>query len=372
MNNQDTTSGAPEPITEIPDEAICKLSHAQMLQQPATVRMRWFYLLQVKHRELERVVKDLLELLEDHNDVKIVSIIGMTGVGKTTLATRLLNSLVDRYTADAPAHHHPVIYISAPANGERSLSWKMMYRRILEAGNEPNIDSKRAGWVTPGEMKSHQGTRLSVAHMRELVESMLRHRNVRVLVIDEALHLLRFDAYAAIMDTLKSLADIAPTKLLLIGTHQIADLMIEYGQVARRSEIIHYRRYKVEQEQQETFTEDEAEYIRQLEKFQRNWPCAQVPNLVAIWRPLMRSTLGSIGMTKSTLLRLASLQMSTQGEVLLKTHLNKALKSPSSLRIIEAEAIDGERKLGGACYGDGLVDAGVALELLGPTEAVHA
>ena len=173
------------------------------------------------------------------------------------------------------------------------------------------------------------------------------------------------------MDTLKSLADVASTKLLLIGTYQIADLMIEYAQVARRSEIIHYRRYKVSPLSTSELTEDEAEYIRQLEKFQRNWPCRKAPNLASIWRPLMLSSLGSIGLTKAILLRLASLQMSTEGELLLKSHLAKAIKGPSSLRVIEEETAEGESKLTGACYGDGTVDDDLELSML-KEEVLHA
>src|SRR5690606_18730848 len=106
--------------------------------------------------------------------------------------------------------------VSAPASGEKSLSWRMLYRRILEAGEEPEIDYKRLSTVTDGELRSHRGSRQSVASLRVYVEKMLRHRKVRALIVDEALHLLRFSDYSAIMDTLKSLADIGDTKLVLI------------------------------------------------------------------------------------------------------------------------------------------------------------
>jgi hypothetical protein len=371
MNDYDNQTDACTEEERQRDERIRALSHTEMLKQPPDVRMRWFYLFQVGHRELNAAVMSLMELLEQDNEVKIISVIGMTGIGKTTLATQILGKLMARYATSALPHHHSVVYVRAPANGEKSISWKTLYRRMLIAGNEPSVDLKRLTPVSPGEERSLKGTRHSVAHMREMVEAMLLHRKVKVLVIDEALHLLRFDAYAAIMDTLKSLADVASTKLLLIGTYQIADLMIEYAQVARRSEIIHYRRYKVSPSPTSELTEDEAEYIRQLEKFQRNWPCVKAPNLASIWRPLMLSSLGSIGLTKAILLRLASLQMSTEGELLLKSHLGKAIKGPSSLRVIEEETAEGESKLEGACYGDGTVDDDLELPML-EGEALHA
>ncbi|PHN95791.1 hypothetical protein CSC81_18645, partial [Tenacibaculum discolor] len=94
------------------------------------------------------------------------------------------------------------------------------------------------------------------------------------------------------MDTLKSLAYAHPdTKLVLIGTHKIADLMIQYGQVARRSEIIHFKRYKLTSKEGAKQTPDELAYIDQLKKFESIWPCNEVPNLQIAWRHLMAASL---------------------------------------------------------------------------------
>lgn len=339
------------------DEVIWQTPYAEMLKQSRHFRMRWFNQLQLCHRELERVVGDLLELMDPNNEVKIVSIIGMTGIGKTTLANELNRLLDCHYGPSATADQCPVLHVSAPANGEKSLSWRMLYRRILEAGGEPEIDHKRPSKVSNGELRGIRGDRQSVASLRGHVEKMLRHRKVRALIIDEALHLLRFSEYSAIMDTLKSLADIGDTKLVLIGTHQIADLMIEYGQVVRRSEIVHYRRYQVNPKPGKPQTADELEYCMQLQKFQDQWPCRQRPNLVAIWRSLMLASLGSIGLTKGMLLKLLTLQLATEDEHLEKDFFTKVIKGQKSQEILEREALEGEAKLTGACYGDGKLSA---------------
>lgn len=225
--------------TFMTDEYLMSLNREQILELPTQSRMRWFSLLQVEHTELVRVIDQLEELLDPENEVKIISIIGPTGIGKTTLAKTILTKLVNGASVNRKAHEVPVVYVCAPANGEKSMSWKALYRRIKIASGELYVDMQRPVEVRDGELHALRSQRQSLAHLREELEIVIKHRNVRVLVIDEAMHLLRFNENTSIMDTLKSLADIHQTKLVLIGTYQIAPLMIEYGQLARRSAILH-------------------------------------------------------------------------------------------------------------------------------------
>ena len=357
MNLVDLHEAATKPEPLDADDRLRGMSRDVVIGLEPLLRLRWFYLVQVRHVELQRVTEDLMELLEPNNEVKIVSIIGMTGIGKTTLAGTLLNSLLVRFGAGATPSDIPVIYVRAPANGQKSLSWTGLYNRILEAGHDVMIGQKRAAKVTDGELRIRRGGRTSLTELRDFIEEMLKQRNVRVLVIDEALHLLRFDGYSAIMDTLKSLADIHSTKLLLIGTYDIAELMIEYGQVARRSEIIHYRRYVVGEINFDAPTPDQDQFRQQVVKFQSLWPCVEVPNLEAIWPELMKASIGSIGLLKAMLLRLLSLQMAGEGERITKLMLRKFSKAPRSLEKIEMEAMSGEATLVDACYGDSIFSA---------------
>ncbi|MEO6277369.1 ATP-binding protein [Roseateles sp.] len=352
--NQSDADGADKNAAVALDDAtLATMTRNQVLQLCPEQRMRWFYLRQVNHSELSRVARDLDELLDPNNDTKIIAIIGPTGIGKTTLATNILTKLVDRFTSQRQPHEVPIIYVSAPANGDKSMSWKTLYRRIQTAAGEKHIDLQRQTQVSEGEIHAVRGERASLAHMREMLEAVIRKRNVRVIVIDEALHLLRFDQNAAIMDTLKSLADIHQTKLVLIGTYQIAPLMIEYGQLARRSAILHYRRYAIRQNSNpQKLTDEQTSFKEAVVKLQSQWPCAEVPHLEAIWDALMNASLGSVGLLKSQLLQLASLQMKRKGEKFEAKDLQRAVKPPKQLQKIEAETLAGEQDLIGACYGE--------------------
>jgi hypothetical protein len=329
-----------------PREAILRLE--------APARLRWFYLIQLRHRELNRITKDLLELLEPNNDVRIISLIGMTGIGKTTLGEQMLAALLAKYRGKARPGEILVLYVRAPANGERSLSWSTLYTRILEAGNEPLIRGKQPVPVTQDGRYFVPRKRDTLASLRESLERMLVYRNVVVVIVDEALHLLRFSDYAAVMDTLKSLADIHSTKLLLLGSFDIADLMTQYGQVARRSEILHYKRYLMPKGMWNAKDPDCEEYFGIIKRFQGLWPCTDIPNLSAVPDLLMQACLGSVGMTKSFSLRLASLQMSARDEKWSQAFMAKAAKSTKLLQKIEDETVRGEELLRGATYGESL------------------
>jgi hypothetical protein len=228
--------------------------------------------------------------------------------------------------------------------------------------------------VLDGELHAVRSGNTSLAHLREELEAVIKHRNIRVLIIDEAMHLLRFNENAAIMDTLKSLADIHQTKLVLIGTYQIAPLMIEYGQLARRSAVLHYRRYtrpapgkwatnnsNPDKPKPDNPTEMEQAFKHAVNRLQHHWPCIEVPNLEAVWPELMRASLGSVGLLKSQLLQLAWLQMQRKGEAFTAKDTLRAVKPPKQLAKIEKETAEGESELAGACYGE--ADFGGAEEL---------
>lgn len=359
----------PAPWMDVPtnperDAQLRSLSREEALALSPEERMRWFFLVHVAHPQLARVTKDLSELLNPNNDVKLISVIGPTGIGKSTLATSILTQLVDEFAETRQPHEVPFVYVNAPANGEHSMSWKTLYRRIMIAAGTPHLSLHRPVEVLDGEIHAVRSGRTSLAHLREELEAVIKYRNIRVIIIDEAMHLLRFNQNVAIMDTLKSLADIHQTKLVLIGTYQIAPLMIEYGQLARRSAVLHYRRYAlppVGKSNPDKPTQMEQAFQHAVSRLQQHWPCTEVPHLEAVWPELMRASLGSVGLLKSQLLQLAWLQMKRKGEAFNAKDLLRAVKPPKQLAKIEKETAEGEVELAGACYGE--ADFGGAEEM---------
>ena len=345
------------------DSRLLKLKRQEILELSCFERLRWMYLMRVQHKELNRLMSDLQELLKPDIDVNIISVIGMTGAGKTTLANGLRTNLKEAVFGMVPKCEQPVLLVKAPANGDKSFSWKSLYHRILAEAEEPLPYAKRGVLMDAGYMAISLNARKGLDPLRLAIESMLKNRNVRVLVIDEVLHLLRFGNYSAVMDTLKSLADSYSTKLILVGAYNLAELMQDYGQVAKRSEILHYRRYHF------GVDEDKEEFFRVLEVMQNLWPCREVPDLSIVGELLMKANLGCIGLLKGSLMRLASLQMAAKNEKFSSAFLKKAVKSKKLLSVIEAEVLAGEAELVGATYGESVFADQAQQALLNALEA---
>lgn len=346
------------------DEALIALDRGRALQLPATKRLRWFFLHPILHRELDRVRHDVLELMEDNNDVSIVSVIGLSGVGKTTASRLIRENLFEIFSAQIKEGHLPVLYVEAPANGEKRMSWRVLYQRILHAGGAFAVPSMRAARIVEGRLVRSFG-RASIPELREFIETMVQQRGVRVLIIDEALHLLRNENLDVLMDTLKSLSDIGGLKLLFIGSYDIAKVMTQYGQIARRAEIVHFQPYDLpdvddsKQEQRPPqsprdgeSSSDAYEFYVALQKNLMLWPCPVVPDLLRIWWQLMEVCLGSVGLLKMLLLRLAALQMSSTSGLPTTGMLRKAGKSKKALEKLSSDLAGGREDLRFACYGE--------------------
>lgn len=344
------------------DKALKQLDRQSALSLPARDRLRWFYLLKVEHPELKHVTAQVKHLLGPDNDTKIVSVVGMPSIGKTTLAESLCDILEGCSGEEIHSSEIPLLYVRTPANGDKALSWVGFYSAMLEAGQEMLLSKKRYAQVVSGRLELIRGSRPTLSELRGLIERMLRNRNVSYLVIDEVMHLLRTKQYEHVMDTLKSLADAHSTKLVLLGANDLAELMTNYGQVARRSEIVHYRPYPTSADPIEApgaaflgvkqVPDAQKPFVEQLRKLQGQWPCQDAPDLVGIWPLFLDPCLGSIGLLKLALLRLAALQIQAKDERFNPAMLARCFKPKKQLKVIlsEAEAIEGYLKE--ARYGD--------------------
>lgn len=321
------------------------MSREVLLKSSRKVRQEYLEQLQCRHRNLEAAATDVMELLEPGSLVNILPVIGATGSGKTTLLSRLIRSLIVKQgDKSKTCTDIPFLYVEIGANGSRSLSWIDLYEDILRAGAEILIEKKCERVVCKGILRLISRRSKKIGPLRSAIESMFKHRRVRVLVLDEAFHLLRFGNYTSVMDTLKSIANKTGVRIVLLGTYDLFDLVTDYGQVARRGETVHLQRYFRDR------PEDVEEFRKNIiKKIQDRWPCEEVPNFCAIAEELMEASLGCVGLLKAILAKSLILQNKNKG-AWNPLFLAKATKSVKVITKIRKEIESGENKVKDGCY----------------------
>jgi len=334
----------------ISEEQLRSLSRDAVTALPTVEhKLAYFEAIQVGHRELENTARQIIELSHMNNGTDITGVVGPTGIGKTRLLKLLFKGHIDNYYSDPEQDKSsvPYIYLSIRANGDKSLSWATVYETIMLNGGEILLDKKHVRIVKDGCLSVVPKRYKTLAAMRGALESMLRHRKVKYIAIDEAFHLLRFGNYSATMDTLKSIVDETPVKIILAGTYDIFDLVTNYGQSVRRGEVVHFKRYHRDK------SKDAKEFKTIISKLQAHWPFKDIPAFDRISDELMEASLGCTGLLKGIMLRALTMQHQNN-ERWNPIFLAKAAKSLSAINKISSEITEGEKKVQGGTYGESI------------------
>ncbi|MFV8628458.1 ATP-binding protein [Ralstonia pseudosolanacearum] len=297
----------------------------------------------IRHTRVIEMMADLDTLIYPGSQDSILLVCGPTGAGKTTLAKYMVENALAQASAqmEANAGVIPAIYVEAPASGENDFSWRLFYQRILSQLGDDLDAPKVAYGVDPksGRLVRPRGAvGNSLAALRTAVERGLRERQVQFVVIDEAAHIIRQtrgnSRLEIQLDTLKSLVNESGTQMVMVGSYDLYQLVSLSGQLARRTHVLHFERYR----------EDRPEDVRAFEacvrKFESRLPHLWGGQLTRYSKALLENTLGCIGTLSSVLARAARLAEADDGwsvEALKRALLNEAQHK----RILE-EIIDGE------------------------------
>ena len=334
-------------ITEPPK----KKAWIEGLTQEMIEKQLALYQTRVKHPAMQKLLDDLMPLLMPHSESNIIIVTGATGVGKSTLTRVVLKSLMDEFAqlvlSDAAVI--PMISVEAYANGDVRHGFKGLFQSLIQELAEPGAEQKAPVTIKEGRMVVAPQAKYTVEGLRTVLEKALTLRRTRVGVIDEAAHLMRFGKDAAVMDTLKSIANTSGCKWLLVGSFDLFDLVVENGQVARRTSILNLERYQLDA------PEDRLMFRDVVKKLQARWPADDVPNFVAISDALLEVSLGCVGLLKSLLLDASAMQL-RNGGVWRPEFLKKAAKANKLRDVIRKEIEIGEAKVRDALHGESLWD----------------
>lgn len=319
----------------------------ELLQQPNATRYHYFESKVVAHARLKEVHTALSQAIEYPGGVSLLVVYGPTGVGKTTLRSRIEKELQEAAAADPNTHpgHIPVVAMEAVASSH-NFDWKDFYIRALRALDEPLLAYKtdyatREVFRGAGSVPAIKAG-VVTADLRRVLETCLLQRQPKAFILDEAQHLRKVTGGRRLldqMDHIKSLASTTHTLHVLVGTYEMLGLATLSAQLSRRSREIHFPRYHAER------PDDRVEFTKLVRTLQKHLPLEQEPDLESQWGFLYERSLGCAGLLKTWLNRALALALEEHAATLTRESLERAAESPRRLLEILREMREGETAL---------------------------
>ncbi|MDG9669583.1 ATP-binding protein [Hahella sp. CR1] len=296
----------------------------------------------LKHSSLARVFEEVKLSLQEHTGKHIIVVAGPTGVGKTTLASRLVDHVYQDIVPDWAAAPHCIPAICVELNMEAGIvfDWKELYRQVLEELEEPLIDRKchverisneRGGRVLTGKSAG-------AAALRNQMKRALKDRETQVIVIDELQHLFKHGGRSEQhYEVLKSLSSKTGCTIIGLGTYELSGMIDWSGQINRIASYVQFPQYKfATQEDQQTFFNA------------YNGLLAHTP--IDLDAGLMQPDLtffyvgscGCVGILKDWVYRALSRALAMASPVMTLEHFEITMLSPKALKRILEEIREGE------------------------------
>lgn len=317
-----------------------------LLNNSIEIRKDYFYSKTIGHPRLEEAKQNALSLIDTSGEPDIFIVTGPTGVGKTTLATKIEDQLLKRSFSrmETDRSHLPVIRVDAvPPEKDMKFDWKDFYTRLLYAFSEPCIAQKQLfeDQIYMEQPLSPVYSMNTVAALRRAVENTMKMRGTRAFIIDEANHLLMVDPklMRRQFEVIKSLSQKCNVTIILIGTYDLLQILEQSAQLVRRGRVVHMARYD------DYNADDKLAFKSALYTFQRHMPFEIEPSLLPHFNSFYLKSAGCIGILKKWL------------NTAVKEGLNKQLKtidwdfivqyahSNKSIQTVLNEAFIGESKL---------------------------
>lgn len=258
----------------------------ELLNKSIEERQEYFVSKTISHDLLDNARKELVNLIDEPGSGGLILVVGPTGVGKSTLLRLTHNSILKRGRSPDTI---PSISLELVAPDKGSFKFKDFYIRALQELHEPFIDKKI---LPPGLSDT---TDRSPERYRRSLENALHYRKTRTFFIDEAQHFgmaATGQKFETQTDSLKSLANMSKTLLVLFGHYSLLTLRGESGQLLRRAPKIHLPRYDLRVDGHQ------LKFKEALKGLQVQLPVESQESLMPHWDFFYERSAGCVGILK--------------------------------------------------------------------------
>lgn len=315
-----------------------------LLLESKEKRLDFFNNYTVSHPKLEKALIELKKSIYSPENFNVIMIVGPSGVGKSRLFEQTLISVSKDMAEEMEQDRSiiPITGIELPNPDLGKFNWKDFYYRVLSSLKEPLIDCKidvHKNVRNKNKKKVDTQKAETAPELRRSIEKAFLNRKTKALLIDEAQHF--FDVGTAVkmqrqFNSIKSLSNMANTKIVLFGTYELNSVINLDGQLSRRVHEIHFPRYDYSK------AEEIKMFKNMLYSFQRALPIKEEPNLVKFHEYIYENSIGCAGIVKNWLQRCLSEAIDNNEEAITIKNLERNAMNTKKLLTLAKEANSGE------------------------------
>ena len=299
----------------------------------------------LEHPKFATELNRLLAKIRYDYSIGFGLVVGITGVGKSTLMRRLQHVLYQYVKANPELGLVPPIVLSMHAPERKVFSWRDFYQdSLINQLNEPNALKKddlqrtKDEYQAAGELRKYHAK--SIADLRQFFIHSVNDRKPAALLVDEVQELSKVTSREKAhdnLDVLKSLSDRLRIPVVGFGTSKAYEMLYNNEQTARRADVIHFNRYQGTSADIAVFRD-----ILLATQSQLNIPFAKnIPQDVTYF---YERTAGCVGVLMDWLKKSIALAIADRAKVVGIRHLDQAALGGEQIaalvrKIIEAEQI---------------------------------
>lgn len=312
----------------------------QLLLMSDEARLGYFKVQLFAHPKLQHALDKAYSLVTGQAGPDILIVTGPSGVGKTTLLTRLEAMILEDHAGQMLIEKDfmPVIRIDACAPLQTKFKWSDFYTRLLLKMDEHTVQYKLPFGYSMYDLISKKATPEA---LQRCAENCLHYRKTKVLLIDEASVMLlksKGSSPDQLFELIKTLSINSGAQIVLCGTYRLLEILEQSPQLIRRSRIVHMERYS------NGSGEDKKAFANILRSFGKKLPMGSVPDLVRHADSFYLKSVGCIGILHDLLVAWFDNALKTGETSVEYDFLNSLITNFSVKRVLE-EAFAGEQKL---------------------------